>query len=376
MVWPRLVRSRAASGMDSKLAFALVLAASSPRLCAASDAASNAEPNAATSAGALAEQRHREGEDAMTRGDFEQARLAFVQAYALEASPRHLVSLATAEARGTHPVEALAHFRQYLRLPSVTEAERSAASGWMAEAAARTGHIRVETAPGVAITLDSTVGVGLTPLADPIDVSPGPHRLSATRGAETASTTVDPRAGETVVWQLQWESAAETGGSAAGGGGSTSGGAPRPGAQPPNAANAPVVTFSEGALTPNGKPPPTTKWIVAASLVGAGLLSFGIAGGVAAGASSEASKESDLSAQTGVCPQPPMTAACAALKNAADAHATDGNIAIGFVVAGGVLAVAGVLALVAWPTPKPSSAGFVVPIVTPGGGGAEWIRQF
>jgi len=354
--------------MDSKLAFVLLLAAASaPCLCAASDPASNPDPDAG--AGALAEQRYREGDAAMNRGDFDGARLAFVQAYALDASPRNLVGLATAEARGAHPLEALTHFRQYLRLPSLTEAERGAVSGWMADAGSKTGHIRVETAPGVTITLDTNVDAGVTPLSDPLDVSPGPHRLAATRGALTASTTIAPHAGETVVWQLQWES---SGGSAAAAGSV----GPGPGTSVASTGIRPsAATPAEPGLTPNGKPLPTTKWIVAASLLGAGLLSFGIAGGVTAAGTNEASKEADLSAETGVCPQPPMTTACAALKSAADAHAADGNVAIGFVAAGGVLAVAAVLALV-WPSPRPSTTGQIVPVVAPRSGGAQWIQSF
>ena len=352
--------------MDSKLAFVLLLvAASAPSYCAAADL----EPDAATSAGALAEQRFREGDAAMNRGDFEGARLAFVQAYALEASPRNLVGLATAEARGGHPLEALTHFRQYLRLPSLTEAERGAAAGWMADAASKTGHIRVETSPGATIRVDTTLDAGVTPLSDPIDVAPGPHHLTATRAARTASTTIEPHAGETVVWQLQWESPAGDATAARSVGGGSGASVASSGIGPPS--GTPAVP----GLTPDGKPLPTTKWIVAASLLGAGLLSFGIAGGVTAAGSNEASKEADLSAQTGVCPQPPMTAACAALKSAADAHAADGNVAIGFVAAGGVLAVAAVLALV-WPTPKPSTTGLVVPVVAPGTGGVQWIRSF
>jgi hypothetical protein len=296
----------------------------------------------------------------MSRGSFEEARLAFVQAYALDPMRRYLWSLAIAEAKGEHPIEALAHFRQYLRLPSVTDDERRTAAVWMSEAAAKTGHVRVETLPGAAITVDSGFDAGVTPLADPIDVLPGRHSLLATRGAQTASTTIEPHAGETVVWQLQWAvpPSAVPAGPTAG-----------------QAARSVAPHGSEG-LTPDRKPLPTTKWIVAASLVAGGLLSFGVAGGVSAAGANEGSKESQLGAQTGVCTQPPMTPGCVALKNAADAHAADGNIALWFVGAGGALVAAGVLALVAWPTPKPTASGFVVPIVTPTGGGAQWVQQF
>lgn len=397
--------------MGSKLTLAVLLAASVPRVCAASDespppapsaglppastggpngaprpghgspsagtppastggpnegsSAGNVAPsaaaNAASSAGSLAEQRYREGDADMNRGSFEEARLAFVQAYALDPLPRYLWSLAVAEAKGDHPVEALAHLRQYLRLPSVTDDERRTAAVRMSEASAKTGHIRVETLPGATITVDSGFNAGVTPLADPIDVLPGRHSLVATRGGQTESTTIEPHAGETVVWQLQW--------------------AVLPGAVPAGpTAGSTARSFtpqpgSEGT-TPNGKPLPTTKWIVAASLVAGGLVSFGVAGGVTAAGSNEASKESQLGAQTGVCTQPPMTPACVALKNAADAHAEDGNIALWFVGAGGALVAAGVLALVVWPAAKPTSSGFLMPIVTPTGGGAQWVQQF
>lgn len=359
--------------MASRLALALFFAVSAPRVCVAGEAGTGAPPNTAPdpanataqNAGALAQQRYREGDAAMNRSDFEGARLAFVQAYALDPSPQYLWNLAIAEAKGAHPIEALGHLRQYLRLPSVTETERSAAAVWMADAASKTGHIRVETSPGATITLDSTFNAGTTPLAEPLDVPPGPHRLTATRGAQTASTSVEPHAGETVVWQLQWESVPAAGPGA-------------PSSAEASAASHPQTGTAElpRTLTPNGKPLPTTKWIVAASLVGAGLVTFGVAGGVTAAGSNEASKEAQLSAQTGVCLQPPVTAACAALKSAADARATYGNFALGLASAGGALVVAGVLALVIWPTAKPRTTGFVAPIVASGGGGAQWIQSF
>ena len=337
--------------MRSRLAIALLLSASAPRICAAAGVSAEAS--------SLAEQRYREGRASLEGGDFEGARLAFVQAYALDAEPRYLCSLAQAEAKGGHPLEALAHFRQYLRLPAVTEDERRAASSFVADVSAKTGHIRVETVAGATITLDSTTEVGTTPLVDPIDVAPGPHRLRATKGAQSATATIAPGAGETVVWQLQWESPPGPG--AAGGSGPPLAPSPAP----------------EEGLTPNGKPLPTTKWIVAAGLVGGGLLSFGVAGAFTGAASNEATKEFQLSAQTGVCLQPPTTAACAALKNAADVHATYGNVAIGFIAGGGALAAAGVVALVAWPTLKPAKArGFFAPVVTASGGGAQWVQPF
>jgi hypothetical protein len=296
--------------MGFKLSMAVLVAASAPRICAASDAPSTATPASSattstasgpvSSAGALAEQRYREGTGSLERGDFEAARLAFVQAYALDSQPRYLYDLAVAEAKGTHPIEALAHLRQYLTLPGITEADRSAASLLMAEAASKTGQIRVEqSAPEAAAQ-----GAGVQ----------GPSAAAASSGEE---------------------------------------------------------------LTPNGKPLPTTKWIVAAGLVAGGLVTFGIAGAVAAAGSNESSKEADLSLQTGVCLQPPMTSACTALKNAADARATDGDVAIGFASAGGALVVAGLLALIAWPAAKsPQTTGFFAPFVTSRSAGAQWAQQF
>ncbi len=318
----------------------------------------------ASDATTLAKERSVEGALALEKHDFEGARLAFLQALAIDAQPRYLWSLAVAEDKGAHPLEALAHFRQYLQRPGVTEEDRHNAAPLMADASARVGHIRVDAASAATVVLDGATPVGTVPPANVVDVAPGHHTLHARLGVQSASTDIDAHPGETVVWQLQFEPAKQAPA------------APTPiAAGPPSAAPSSDLDRALAFLTPNGKPLPSEKWVVSASLVAAGLVSFGIVGAFSVAASNQDNKWTDLSAQTGVCPQPPMTSACMSLKNAADARATDQNVAVGFIVGGATLVTAGIVALIAWPNPHPSS-GMVTPMLTPGGGGAQWVGRF
>jgi hypothetical protein len=323
-----------------------------------------ARVGSASDATTLAKERSVEGALALGKRDFEGARLAFLQALAIDPQPRYLWSLAVAEDKGVHPLEALVHVRQYLQRPGVTEEDRRNAAPLIADASARVGHIRVDTASAATVVLDGTTPVGTVAPANVVDVAPGHHTMQARLGAQSASTDIDAHPGETVVWQLQFEP------------GKQAPVAPTPSAAgPPRAAPTADLDRALAFLTANGKPLPSEKWIVSASLVAAGLVSFGIVGVFSVAASNQDNKWTDLSAQTGLCPQPPMTSACASLKNAADARATDQNVAVGFIVGGATLITAGIVTLIAWPNPHAAS-GILTPIVTPGGGGAQWVGRF
>src|SRR5882724_7293141 len=64
----------------------------------------------------MARQRFREGVQYYDQHQFEKARLAFLQAYALKPHPSVLLNLAQSELRSGHPDDAALHFSQYLRI--------------------------------------------------------------------------------------------------------------------------------------------------------------------------------------------------------------------------------------------------------------------
>jgi len=309
---------------------------------------------ASPEANALAQQRYDEGLAALDKQDFEGARLSLLQAYAIDPQPKYLFSLAVAEDKAGHALEALGHLRQYEALPTTTEADRDKARAVVAAAAGKVGHVRVEAPPSTAIVVDGSTPAGVTPLAAPIDLAPGRHTLEARLGANVASTVVSPQGGETVVWQLQFAPAAPT--------------APAP---------VPATTLAPTYDTPSGKPPASARWLASAGLFVAGLGTVAVMGGFLSAASDEADKWSVLAAQTGTCPQPPMNPQCTALKDAADRRATDENVAIGLGVTAGALAVAAVVTFLVWPERKAAaSRAWIGPLVAPGVGGAQWSQAF
>src|SRR6185436_14035989 len=59
--------------------------------------------------------RFKEGVDFYDKGQFENARLAFLQAYALKKHPAVLLNLAQSSAKSGHALEASKYFQQFLK---------------------------------------------------------------------------------------------------------------------------------------------------------------------------------------------------------------------------------------------------------------------
>jgi hypothetical protein len=303
----------------------------------------------------VGEARAHEGADALEKGDFEAARLAFAQAYAVDPRPGYLWGLAVAEGKTNRPLDALGHLRIFLQsLPAGESDDRRKAEALLAEEATHVGHVRIEAPEGARIAIDGGPNVGVSPLPGPVDVTPGRHTLQAQLGAESASTAVSPGAGETVVWQLQFEHVHPV--------------------APPRAVARTVLPAEN---RPTKKPAASTRWVVSAGMLVGGLASFAVFGGFLAASSDENSKWAVLNLETGTCPQPPTTAQCQSLKSAADSRAADQNIAVGFGVAGGALIVAGIVNLLVWPEPhREAPRTSWAPVVAPGFAGAQWSAHF
>ncbi len=305
---------------------------------------------AADDAATVAQQRYDEGRAALEHGDFDAARLAFVQANALDPRPRYVIGMAEAEEKSGHPLDALAHARQSLKAPGLADDDRKSAEALIVEASGKVAHVRVTAPPKTMVTIDGAPLAEGTALGDPIDVAPGRHALEAHSGARTASTVISPAAGETVVWQLQFEAA--------------------PPAPPPMAE--PASQYD----TPSGKPRAGARWVAATTFLVGGLLSVGIMGGFLAAEGNENNKWEVLNATTGACPQPASSPNCVALKSAADSRASDENIAIGFGTVAGILGVAAVVAFIAWPETPKARTGILIPIVGKDTAGAQWVVSF
>ena len=147
----------------------------------------------------VARARFKEGVDYYDKGQYEQARAAFLQAYALKKHPAVLINLAWSCLKGGHALEAERAFRQYLAdSKEINEKQRADANDGLTQARAKLGRIDITAPAGTEVTIDAEA-VGTAPLADGVAVEPGPHTVKM-RGPDGAVETesVSVGAGEKV----------------------------------------------------------------------------------------------------------------------------------------------------------------------------------
>jgi hypothetical protein len=210
---------------------ALLLAASSALL--GSSVARAEEKDAVTE---MARRRFQEGVKFFDQKRYEEARGAFLQAYALKRHPALLLNLAQSEIRSGHPAEAARHFAGYLREASNASAlERGEAEKGLREARAKLARIQISAPVGADVIVDGE-SVGQAPIADPVDVTPGTHNIEARLAGKSASTTVSVMVSRLAAATLTFDSA------------------PPPQPPPPPAAPPPSA---EPQTTPAPAPPPS-----------------------------------------------------------------------------------------------------------------------
>ena len=141
----------------------------------------------------MARARFKEGVDFYDKGEFEQARASFLQAYALKKHPAVLLNLAWSCLKSAHPLEAERYFKQFLTEgKDIGEKQRADANDGLAQARAKLGRIEVVAGAGAEVAIDG-VGVGTAPLADPVVVEAGAHTVkfkSPEGTTDTQSITV------------------------------------------------------------------------------------------------------------------------------------------------------------------------------------------
>ena len=156
------------------IAFALLVAfapaaVSLPRIASAQNAPDDALTKAARA-------RFQEGVDAFDKGNFEAARAAFKQAYALKQHPAVLLNLAQSSLKSGHFLEAARFFQQYLNDPQGDK--KADATKGLTDARSKLGRLDVNAPPGSGITVDTDV-VGKTPMNEAVDVEAGNHTVKA-----------------------------------------------------------------------------------------------------------------------------------------------------------------------------------------------------
>ena len=380
-----------------------------PSLIARPSRAQTAAEDAATS---MARARFKEGVDFFDKGEFEQARASFLQAYALKKHPAVLLNLAWSCLKSGHVLEAEHYFKQFLSdSKDITDKQRADANDGLNQAHAKLGRIEVVAPAGTEVTVDGD-RAGVAPLSEAVVVEAGAHTVKFKGSDGTTDTeSVSVLGGEKAVARFAKTPAA----------------APAP----PAAATAPAAEGEPASTNPPPEPPakpaeaPHPKEEAAAEPAKKGLLSppvnmapvyvggvITLAGiGVAIGMSvskDQAQNNADQTAQSiltaggkscvpptwvpGKAPnlntrmgqtlQQQLVDACSSYMSSNDdvnTDATIGNIALGI----GIVAAAGTIVywLVADKGDAPAhSAAAILPTLTPivgrSMGGLSWTGQF
>ena len=326
--------------------------------------------------------RFKEGVDFYDKGSYENARLAFLQAYALKKHPAVLLNLAQSSAKAGHPLEAAKSFQQYLKeSTSASPQQRQDAEAGLAEVRQKLGRIEVLAPAGTEITLDERDRLGTTPFGELIDVEPGSHSLRSS----TETVRVTANAGQKVQARFGTNAVAAAP-------------VPVPVAPPPAAPSDNTSSAPPGADKGGGSrdPLPMTPGYVAIGVAGAGIASAIIFAAFKADSQSKAdSVAKDIrtaagSRATGICTSTVADDikrfgdACKTLKDnnsKVDTNATIANVSLGVAAVAGIFAVAWLVAVPAVNRKREHSAGPIKnPVLTPyagfNSGGFELAGSF
>jgi len=192
---------------------------------------------------------------------FDKARIAFMQAYALKKHPAVLLNLAHSELQSGHEADAAKHFSMYLRdAKNPSESDKQNAETGLLAAKAVVGEVAIEVeTEGADVYVDGTLE-GRSPLPGPAFVDPGTHTLEAKKDGRTASAQVTASAGQATSASLRFEAKRAPA-------------AARPEGDEPSEGSA-----QEPDTGPSGGRKPFFKWVgeTPVAWVGVGLTTIGI----------------------------------------------------------------------------------------------------
>lgn len=230
----------------------------------------------------IARKRFQEGVRFYDMKQYEKARAAFLQAYALKEHPAVLLNLAQSELRSGHEADAAGHLAKYLRENAdASAADRTKAEEGLTEAKAKVHELTVTSEKAAEIYLDGKL-VGTAPLPDPIYLTPGSHTVEARKGGETVKEDVTAVAAQSTPLELKFggSEVAPVGPVATPKEGDSKEGDPKDGA-----------TFEASTA---GSRQPFVEWALESPIawVGAGVTGLGLLGGIAFALGSKSSYDS------------------------------------------------------------------------------------
>jgi hypothetical protein len=137
---------------------------------------------------AMARARFKEGVDFYDKGEYDQARASFLQAYALKKHPAVLLNLAWSCVKSGHALEGKKYFEQFLAEgKDITDKQRADANDGLAQARGKLGRIDIQATAGTDVTIDGE-HVGTAPLSDAAVVEAGAHTIKF-KGPDGATDT-------------------------------------------------------------------------------------------------------------------------------------------------------------------------------------------
>jgi hypothetical protein len=305
-----------------------------------------------------ARKRFQEGIAAAEAGNYEAARVAFQQAYALKQHHAVLQNLGQSELRTGHYVEAARHLALFLSDASAgTPQEREAVRAALAEAETKVGKLVLTVdVEGAEVTVDGDA-VGRSPFAAPFYFEPGQRILRVRRdGYRDVSQTQQIEAGRTTQVKIAMST---------GQGDST-------------VLERPVFP-DFGGDTASGWTPAKTAVIAS----GAGLAVVALGVGVVftmKGGSLDSDAQARLESvnvqigQAGCTGAAASSPFCSDLNDLLDRRNAANKIAIGAFIGAGVIGAATIVTAIAWPRGKKSVA--LAPAAYAGGGGLLLRGEF
>lgn len=145
----------------------------------------------------IARERFKEGVAHYDARQFDKARLAFQQAYALKPHSAVLLNLAQSELRAGLFAEAAANFSKYIRenpsAPAMTHAKEA-----FEQARLKVAEVNVGVSIADATVMLDGADIGTSPLPTLLYIMPGSHVLSARIGTDSAEQVVQAVAGQQI----------------------------------------------------------------------------------------------------------------------------------------------------------------------------------
>ena len=154
---------------------------------------------------AMARERFKEGVAFFDKKEYDKARVAFLQAYALKKHPAVLLNLAQSELRSNHEAEAAKHFSAFLReAKDASDGERQAAEAGLNATKTTVAEVTVNVDEGGAEVFVDSSSEGVSPLPAPLFVAPGSHTVEARKAGKSATTQINATAGRQQVASLNF----------------------------------------------------------------------------------------------------------------------------------------------------------------------------